>query len=148
MPVLFPNDVLEPLRKLVLQRQHCRVLSENIFLFLSTGNSKDHVSGWHAVYKVTESYTEHLEKWLKHKVNINGKYKEARCGIMCILQNLRFKRICGGGSLNEALKEVSGNREQVNTEAIMALTKAIGVSVKILNPIPKENVIKNLPETS
>ncbi|GFR68669.1 histone-lysine N-methyltransferase SETD8-A, partial [Elysia marginata] len=53
VPVLIPNDTVEPLRILVQKREQCGIPQSNIFLFPSTGISKDHVSGWNIMKDVT-----------------------------------------------------------------------------------------------
>ena len=53
VPVLIPNDTVEPLRILAQKREQCGIPESNICLFPSTGSSKDHVSGWNIMKYVT-----------------------------------------------------------------------------------------------
>ncbi|KAJ8018163.1 hypothetical protein HOLleu_43996 [Holothuria leucospilota] len=56
VPVLFPKDTIEPVRKLCDEdiRSAAAIASTNIFLFPTTNGSENHVSGWHAVSNVCE----------------------------------------------------------------------------------------------
>ena len=56
VPVLFPQDVVEAIEKLSSKeyRENAGVFKDNWFLFPSTADSKNHVSGWHAVEKICE----------------------------------------------------------------------------------------------
>ncbi|GFO41922.1 histone-lysine N-methyltransferase setd8-a [Plakobranchus ocellatus] len=55
VPVLFPKDTLEPISKLLEERSNCNVAEDNIFLFLNTGLSIDHESGYHCLKTVVYS---------------------------------------------------------------------------------------------
>ena len=54
VPVILPNDTIEPLRKLVSAEVRCTadVAKANPYVFASTSLSMSHVSGWHAVHNV------------------------------------------------------------------------------------------------
>ena len=49
VPVLFPKDTLEPITKLLVERNNCSIHPENVYLFPNTKNSLDHASGYHCL---------------------------------------------------------------------------------------------------
>ncbi|GFN83940.1 histone-lysine N-methyltransferase setd8-a [Plakobranchus ocellatus] len=55
VPVLFPQDTLEPISKLLEERTNCNVTENNIFPFPNTGLSIDHASGYHCLKTVVYS---------------------------------------------------------------------------------------------
>ncbi|GFN94870.1 histone-lysine N-methyltransferase setd8-a [Plakobranchus ocellatus] len=55
VPVLFPKDTLDPISKLLEERINCNVAEDNIFLFLNTGLSIDHASGYHCLKTIVYS---------------------------------------------------------------------------------------------
>ena len=61
VPVLIPNDTVEPLRILAQKREQCDIPESNIFLCPSTGSSKDHVSGWN-IMKDVKNLVDGLER--------------------------------------------------------------------------------------
>ncbi|RUS68728.1 hypothetical protein EGW08_023510, partial [Elysia chlorotica] len=52
VPVIIPKDTLEPITKLILERETCGVHPDNRFLFPNTQNSLDHASGYHCLRAV------------------------------------------------------------------------------------------------
>jgi len=48
VPVLVPNDLIQPIGVLIENRQNFGITDENLFLF-ATKSSNSHCSGWHAV---------------------------------------------------------------------------------------------------
>lgn len=56
VPVLFPRDVINPIRKLCNKEAYSvvSIAEKNIFLFPSTNGSDNHISGWHAVNNVCD----------------------------------------------------------------------------------------------
>ena len=62
VPVLVPHDTTDSIRKLVEIREAVGILSDNEFLFPNTGQSEDHVSGWHSICFVTKAMGDRLTK--------------------------------------------------------------------------------------
>ena len=54
VPVLFPKDTIEPITKLMIERNNCSIHPENVYLFPNTKNSLDHASGYHCLRAVVK----------------------------------------------------------------------------------------------
>ena len=62
VPVLIPHDTVEPLRKLVRERQNANIHKDNPFLFPNIGGSLDHALGWNSLKAVTLAMGDQLEQ--------------------------------------------------------------------------------------
>ena len=62
VPILIPNDTIIPLQKLVEVREEFDIAESNQFLFPNTGNSNNHVIGWHSINKIVSMISDKLEK--------------------------------------------------------------------------------------
>ena len=62
VPVLIPNDTVEPLRRLVKERCNASVAAENVYLFPNTGESLDHVTGWNCINLEAKGMGDQLKK--------------------------------------------------------------------------------------
>ena len=54
VPLLLPNDTLQPMKNLFQERQNF-VSDENVCLFPNISNSKDHVIGWNCITAVSKA---------------------------------------------------------------------------------------------
>ncbi|KAL8573817.1 hypothetical protein ACOMHN_019091 [Nucella lapillus] len=64
VPVLIPHDTVEPLQKLVMERQNANIHKDNLFLFPNTGGSLDHAIGWNSLKTVTLAMGNQLKRHL------------------------------------------------------------------------------------
>lgn len=52
VPVLIPKDTLEPITKLLIEREQCGINPDNRYIFPNIHNSLDHASGYHCLRAV------------------------------------------------------------------------------------------------
>jgi hypothetical protein len=74
VPVLFPLDIIPAMQKLVAIREVVGIKGGNCFMFPCTQNSDTHVSGWHAVSRIsTDAGLENPERLtatkMRHRVS-------------------------------------------------------------------------------
>lgn len=63
VPLIFPPDTVKAIKILTDEtvRSQVEVAPHNRYVFPSLGNSENHVSGWHAVHKMSDVIKEQLE---------------------------------------------------------------------------------------
>ncbi|XP_070191676.1 uncharacterized protein [Littorina saxatilis] len=104
VPVLIPNDSVEPIQLLVRQRKSVEINSANIFLFPNTLNSSDHVNGWNAIKAVTKEMGTRL---CKPQLLIADKFRH-RASTLFSLQDVQDT------STREAFYRHMGHSEVIN----------------------------------
>lgn len=62
VPVLIPNNTLEPLQKLMEERSNVGICENSVFLFPNTGQSLDHVTGWNCISCVMKEMGDKLKR--------------------------------------------------------------------------------------
>ena len=104
VPVLIPDDTVEPLRILVQKREQCCIPKSNIFLFPSTGSSTSHVSGWNIVKDVTKL----VDGLVRPDLLIADKFRHRAATMFALTEFPEEKR--------EAFYKHMGHSQQINRD--------------------------------
>ena len=141
VPVLFPQDTHEPLRKLASEevRNRCGVSNTNKFLFPTMSGAGSHVSGWYAVQKISGKLD------LKNRKSITATRNRHRVSTEFALMDVPR-------SDREYIYQHLGHTEQVNQHVYQAplAIRAITVVGKRLQTLDsnKGKFIVSPPSTS
>ena len=135
VPVLIPNDTVEPLRILAQKREQCDIPESNIFLFPSTGSSKDHVSGWNIMKDVT-NLVDGLER---PELLIADKFKHRASTLFALTEVPEEKR--------HAFYKHMGHSQQINRDVYQCplAVKEVTQVGKFLDTLDQET--HETPET-